>query len=227
MLLLAVATAIMPCSIVAQVTVDRDSIDNRDSIRATEPQGIIYDSGEEADSVMPYYVFFFERTVRNVKITDIQNPSLKPDGVAILNAVNRLDYNYYLDQGALGQVHLSVFPYADVTRYLLSSNSHLEPLLFTLLPDANIVYNKWLHKKSHFQTLRPYTLLGYGSSLNKDYQISIIHTQNIRPRWNATFMYDLVSRDGLYSNSDVTNHIYLMSLQTIILKIHATRFKRG
>lgn len=207
MLLLAVATAFLPSRVSAQVPVDRDSINNRDSLRSTEPQGIIYDSGEEADSVLPYYVFSFERIIRDVKILSLKNPSLKPDGVATLNAVNRVYDNYYLDQGALGQVHLSVFPFADNTRCLLSSDSHLEPLIFDLQPDANIVYNKWIHEKSYFQTLRPYTLLGYGSSINKDYQISIIHTQNIKPRWNAAFMYDLVSRDGLYSNSDVTNHV--------------------
>jgi hypothetical protein len=118
-----------------------------------------------------------------------------------------MDGKYYIDKGSLGQVHLSVYPYDIGTIITSDIPTITEPLSLEWQKDANSVYRKYLHTGKYYQTLRPYTLLSYGSSLNKDYQISIIHTQNIKPRWNIAFLYDLVSRDGLYTNSEVTNHI--------------------
>lgn len=169
-----------------------------------EPEGIVFDNTEEADSVLTGYVFQFPQTFRAVKLFHYLRPSLDPTGVEFFNPVHSMDGMYFIDRGALGQTHLSLYPYTDETARLFDIPA---ALTLSWQPDANPVYRKYLHSNQYFQTLRPYTVLGYSSSLNKDYQIKIIHTQNIKPRWNMAFMYDLVSRDGLYTNSEVTNHI--------------------
>jgi len=143
------------------------------------PEGIIYDSGTEADSVLRNRVYAFRMLHRAVKLTSVSNPHFNPTGAQQHNPAHKLDGKYYADLGALGQTALSLLPF-------LSDNETQLPFLF--------------------QVQNPYTSLGYGSSLNKDYQINIIHTQNIRPRWNIAFLYDLISRDGLYTNSEVTKH---------------------
>lgn len=181
--------------------------DEPDSTKNREPEGIIFDNDEEADSILTGYVFSFPQTLRAVKLYKYFRPSLDPTGVECFNPVHRMDGMYFIDKGSLGQIHLSLYPFAVETITLFDIPSITAPLTLNWQKDANPIYNKYLHTKKYYQTQRPYTLLGYGSSLNKDYQIKIIHTQNIKPRWNVAFLYDLVSRDGLYTNSEVTNHI--------------------
>lgn len=175
------------------------SNDNPDSVRNDMPEGIVYDSGEEADSLLRERVFRFHRFVRDVKMRSFSHPLLEPSGIQFFNPVHTMNGDYYIDRGALGQVHLSLFPF--------SPSSTPLPLQNRFAANPSPVYCQQLHWFNLFQTQTPYTVLSYGSSLNKDYQISIVHTQNIKPRWNIAFLYDLVSRDGLYTNSDVTNHI--------------------
>lgn len=178
-----------------------------DTTQNKEPEGIIYDTGEEPDSVMPGYVFRFDPLIRDVKIRQLSHPTLDPTGVQLSNPENVFDGNYYLDRGELGLTHLSLYPFAEETKYLFGRSAVWKPLTRHLQADANPVYRQTLHRNRFFQTQKPYTLLKYGSSLNKDYQIKVEHTQNIMPRWNFAFLYDLVSRDGQYTNSEVTNHI--------------------
>ncbi len=173
---------------------------------SSEPQGIIYER-DEADSLMPALVYSFEGSRRKAKIHELRHPTLDPTGAELLDAVQRLDGHYYLGLGALGQSHLSLLPHWDGTLSLLNPQGSWLPLSRHWQPDANSVYMDRLHRWRYYQTLRPYTLLRYGSSTNKDYQIGIVHTQNIRPRWNLAFEYDLVSREGVYTNSGVGNHV--------------------
>lgn len=168
-----------------------------DSIQYEEPQGIIFDNDEEADSILRTKVLAFEREPRSVKIHKIAHPTLDPTGSQLFNPTHRMDNTFYLDLGALGQCQKELYYRSDKALMLD----------FHFVPDIHPVYRHKMHQMSLFQTMTPYTAIGYGSSLNKDYQISIVHTQNIKPRWNVAFMYDLVSRDGLYTNSEVTNHV--------------------
>ena len=181
--------------------------DEPDTTQNREPEGIIFDNEEEADSVLTGYVFNFPQIFRSVKLYQYMHPSLDPTGVEFFNPVHRMDGNYFIDKGSLGQAHLSLYPFAFETITLSEIPRITTPLSLEWQTDANPIYRKYLHLKRYYQTLRPYTLLSYGSSLNEDYQIKVIHTQNIKPRWNVAFLYDLVSRDGLYTNSEVTNHI--------------------
>jgi hypothetical protein len=54
-------------------------------------------------------------------------------------------------------------------------------------------------------TTKPYTELGYMIGSKSEQQISILHTQNIRPNWNFVFQYRLVNTPGAF-NSQNTNH---------------------
>ena len=174
-----------------------NNTDNPDSLQNATPEGIIYDNGEEADSVLRMKVFMFPSSKHEVKIRSIQHPSLDPTGTQMHNPTHRLDGDYKIDLGALGQTAMSLFPKA--TPFSRSYNTNRGNGIPSPLPGH--------HTYKYFQTQTPYTLLGYGSSLNKDYQIQIIHSQNIKQRWNMAFLYDLTSRDGQYTNSSVTSHI--------------------
>lgn len=180
---------------------DPENPDNPDSVIDNQPKGIVYDDKAIPDSVLRSHVFFFPFTTRTVKITKIQNPSLAPTGVQCNNPIDAIEQSFYASCGALGQVHKLITTEDSVQ----TNNPRLSA--FTFSPDPIPYYRQHLHLSRFFQTQTPYTLLGYGSSLDKDYQIHIVHTQNIKPRWNIAMLYDLVSREGLYTNSGVTNHI--------------------
>lgn len=56
-----------------------------------------------------------------------------------------------------------------------------------------------------FNTTRPYTELGYIIGSGTEQIIDLIHTQNIKPNWNAAFNYRLINSKGLMQNQN-TNH---------------------
>lgn len=203
------ALLLLPLSLHAQYNPNSaitGSMDEPDTNQNKAPEGIVYDTGEEADSLLPGYVFSFGTMVRSVKIYALSHPSLSPTDVEMHNPAHRLDGNYYLDCGALGQIQQSLYPFSQRTMEMLCFHCASPSLQLRFQPDVSPVYRS-LHPLNYFQTQRPFTHLQYGSSINKDYQIRVIHTQNIKPRWNVAFLYDLASRDGRYTNSDVTNHI--------------------
>ena len=165
---------------------------DNDTVVDNTPQGIVYNTDEIPDSILQSRVISFSDIARSVKIRLIQHPSLLPTGIHNNDPLSDILNVSYASLGALGQVHQPIYPYT------------LTPLhSYTQNPFP--VYSS-LHDSRYFQTQTPYTLLGYGSSLDKDYQIHIAHSQNIKPRWNVAMLYDLVSRDGLYTNSGVTSH---------------------
>lgn len=167
--------------------------EGEDSVANKQPEGIIYDTGTLPDSVLQSHIFSFGETVRDVKIRLLQNPTLLPTGLQSNDPLAAVEECHYASLGALGQVHQS-----------LLFNPTFPTICFA--HDPLPYYRQLMHKSRLFQAQTPYTLLGYGSSLDKDYQIHVVHTQNIRPRWNIAMLYDLVSRDGLYTNSGGTSH---------------------
>jgi hypothetical protein len=56
-----------------------------------------------------------------------------------------------------------------------------------------------------FQTTRPYTELDYLLGGQSEQTIKILHTQNIRPAWNAMFEYRFINAPGFVKNSN-TSH---------------------
>ncbi len=59
-----------------------------------------------------------------------------------------------------------------------------------------------------YNTTRPYTELGYVLGSKKEQFISVIHTQNIKPNWNASFQYRLVSSAGTFQSQNTSHNNY-------------------
>lgn len=67
------------------------------------------------------------------------------------------------------------------------------------------IYTYTVDKAKFYNTTKPYTELGYLLASKQEQFISVFHTQNIRPNWNAVFQYRLISSPGTLPNSN-TNH---------------------
>ena len=63
-----------------------------------------------------------------------------------------------------------------------------------------------------FNTTRPYTEFDYILGSRSEQTIKILHTQNIRPSWNASFEYRFVNQPGHFKNNNTShNNIRLAS----------------
>lgn len=156
-------------------------------------KGLIF-AKETPDSVLRTKVFMFHYEPTRVKINRLWNPTLDPTGVQFSDPLDAFNGAYYLSKGILGQVHYNLFP-----TLAGSLDSRMQPDIHSGY--AKRPGNVWFH-----HTLTPYSRLSYGSSLNKDYQVSIAHSQDIIPGWNASFDYRLYAPEGNYSGSGVKNH---------------------
>lgn len=67
------------------------------------------------------------------------------------------------------------------------------------------VYRFTLEDTRLFTTTRPYSELGYLLGSKKEQMINFLHTQNIRPNWNAGFQFRLINSPGFFKNQN-TNH---------------------
>lgn len=149
---------------------------------------------ETPDSILRQRVFLFFYHPLEVKLYDIWNPTLDPTGVQFSDPLDAINGNYYLGKGMLGHPHVSIFP---------TPSSGLD---IQLQPDPNTGYAKSPSNIRFYQTMTPYTVLSYNSSLNKDYLIRAAHTQNIIPGWNASFDYRLIRPEGIYTSTSAKNH---------------------
>lgn len=146
------------------------------------------------DSVLQEQVYIFHYNPLDVKILSYVNPSLSPTGAQFSDRLDTLNGNYYLSKGNVGQSHYPLF----VTKG--------DDIGLKIKPDINEGYSKNLRSINLFISQTPYSELAYSSSLNDDYQVSVSHAQNITPRWNVAFDYDLIAPEGVYASSSVTNH---------------------
>lgn len=67
------------------------------------------------------------------------------------------------------------------------------------------VYKFNVSNTKFYNTTRPYTLLSYFLGGQEAQVIGVLHTQNIRPNWNAGFDYRLISSPGFFQTQN-TNH---------------------
>jgi len=170
---------------------DANDTTQRDSV---EMRGLEYHK-ETPDSVLREKVFMFHYDVHNVKIDEVWNPTLDPTGVQLAaDALDGFNGNYYLGKGIVGQPHIGLFP------------TFAEGLSSDLQPDVHEGYAKRKENIWLYQTMTPFSRLTYGSSIDKDYQVGITHTQNIIPGWNVAFDYKLICPEGNYPFSGVKNH---------------------
>ena len=151
---------------------------------------------EVPDSVLRKKVFFFRYRPTRIWIDRLWCPTLDPTGAQYHDPLDALNGNYYLGKGTLGHQHIGIFPtLADGLGLQLQPNGYEG---YYLTPRNIYLY----------QTLTPYTMLSYGSSLNKDYNVRVSHTQNIMPGWNVALNYRLFSPEGVYTSSGaVTNYL--------------------
>ena len=67
------------------------------------------------------------------------------------------------------------------------------------------VYRYTLENTRFFKTTRPFTQLTYLLASGKEQVINVLHTQNIKPNWNAGIDYRLISSPGFFQTQN-TNH---------------------
>ena len=156
-------------------------------------RGLVYHK-ETPDSVLQQQVFMFHYEPLTVKYYEVWNPDLSPTGAQFSDPLDELNGDYFLGKGLVGQPHYALF------------STFADGLGDQLQPDPNEGYAKRPDNIWLYQTMTPYTTLGYQSSLDKDYQVRVSHSQNIRPGWNVAFDYNLICPQGVYTSSGVKNH---------------------
>lgn len=165
-----------------------------DTTEEKQPAGLEYHE-DIPDSILQGSVFQFHRLPMQTKFMDFSHPSLSPTGVQFYDLIDGFNGDFYLSAGEMGHPHLSLFPSYDG-----SIGSNYRPCTtpgFYKTPD-NVTF---------YQVQHPYTVLSYNSSLKKDYQVFLSHSQNITPRWNAAFDYHLYSPTGVYDNDGAVDHL--------------------
>jgi hypothetical protein len=71
---------------------------------------------------------------------------------------------------------------------------------------------KWTPDKIRFfNTTRPYTELNYLLGSRSEQIIEVLHTQNIKPDWNASFNYRLINSPGFFKNQKTNHNNYLFT----------------
>lgn len=109
--------------------------------------------------------------------------------------------------------YTSRFPIPGTHVYLGNDGSATRSLLFAPLArigwdpgfHSHDVYKWKLENVRFYNTQRPYTELGYMIGARQEQMIEILHTQNIKPYWNASFQYRMLSAPGIFRNQK-NNH---------------------
>lgn len=146
------------------------------------------------DSILLESIFQFHYTPLAVKILSIDHPNLDPSGAQFCDPIDALNGNYFLNKGIAGQSNQPIF---------CTLGDSFSP---QLQPITNHTYRKTPQSILLYQVQKPYSVLGYAGSLNKDNHLYLTHTQNINQRWNVAFNYHLIRSEGVYANSGDKNH---------------------
>lgn len=73
------------------------------------------------------------------------------------------------------------------------------------------IYKWTLDRIRFFNTTRPYTELGYVLGSRVEQILEVIHTQNIKPNWNASFQYRLINSAGFFKGQKTNHNNYLFT----------------
>ncbi len=73
------------------------------------------------------------------------------------------------------------------------------------------IYKYRLEKVRFFNTTRPYSEITYQLGSRVEQIIELMHTQNIRPNWNAAFQYRLINSPGFFKNQKTNHNNYLLN----------------
>ena len=70
------------------------------------------------------------------------------------------------------------------------------------------VYNWNMENVRFFQTTRPYSEINYLLGSRVEQIIDLLHTQNLKPNWNASFGYRMINSPGFFKNQKVNHNNY-------------------
>ena len=146
------------------------------------------------DDLLLGETYFFHYVPFETKIIKTFHPDFDATGKQHFDKLLRFNNGYYAHRSGVGQPHRQLHFSQNTSTKFNYWNSCLSEYLIT--PE----------NAKFFQVSRPYTELQFGNSLNSDYQVNTIHSQNILPNWNAGFEYNLIGAEGTYINSSVRNH---------------------
>ncbi len=167
---------------------------NNNSENDTLPKGIIFDYEIIPDSTLLNSVYYFYLKPLDAKIYYAFHPTLLPDYIEQSDILFSFNNNYYLNTGNVGSPHISLLPDCG------------KDISFKYQPSVFDGYGYSFNNLPFYQTERPYTVLSFYNSLISDYQVRVIHTQNLTQRWNIALHYDLINSEGAYSNQKTLNN---------------------
>ena len=77
------------------------------------------------------------------------------------------------------------------------------------------LYKFTLEDTRFYKTTRPFTQMTYLLASGKEQVINVLHTQNIKPNWNAGIQYRLISSPGIFQtqNSNINNYRFFSNYQ--------------
>lgn len=68
-------------------------------------------------------------------------------------------------------------------------------------------YNFTLDQTRFYTTTRPYSEIGYLLGSKAEQMVHLLHTQNIKPNWNASFQYRMINSPGTFQSQNTNlNH---------------------
>jgi hypothetical protein len=70
------------------------------------------------------------------------------------------------------------------------------------------IYNYTLPETRFYNTTRPYSEIGYMIGSQAEQMIQLLHTQNIKPNWNAAIQYRLINSPGTFQNQNTSHNNY-------------------
>lgn len=131
----------------------------------------------------------------------------------------------YLDSSRTNKFDSSIreyydrFPIPYTYHYLGNPGTAARPILFRPLGHAGWdpgfhafdLYRFNLQGARFFNTTRPYTELGYTLGSQSQQFIDLIHTQNLKPYWNAAIQYRLITSPGFFKNQRTAHNSYRLT----------------
>jgi hypothetical protein len=131
----------------------------------------------------------------------------------------------YLDSSRLQRFDSSVhdfynrFPIPPNYVFLGNTGNAARNILFTPILQAGFdagfhaydIYRFTIHETRFYNTTRPYSELGYLLGARSEQMINLLHTQNIRPNWNAALQYRLINSPGFFQNQNTNHNSYRLS----------------
>lgn len=131
---------------------------------------------------------------------------------------------YYLDSTGVYRLDSSItdytrFPIPPTHVYLGNTGAPARSILFSPRTDVGWdpgfhtldIYKWTIDRVRFFNSTKPYTELGYMLATRAEQIIEILHTQNIRPTWNASFQYRLINSPGFFRNQKTNHNNYLFT----------------